>query len=116
MPFKTPQKHMKMCSKPRQYGYKSKLRKSELLRMTFTNSVMIPRKDITIKNHEDSTQLKCKANIKPDNAKPFLVPLAYENILKAEVKCLCTISILKWMNHSQWASPKFYCTQGAWDS
>ena len=50
-----------------------------MLRMTFTNSVMIPRKDITIKNHEDSTQLKCKANIKPDNAKTnFRTPGLWE--------------------------------------
>ena len=46
--------------------------------MTFTNSVMIPKKDITTKNHENSTQLKMQTKYQP-NAKLTLELLAYAN-------------------------------------
>ena len=46
--------------------------------MTFTNSVMIPKKDITAKNQEDSTQSKSKPKINL-MLKLILELLAYEN-------------------------------------
>ena len=63
-----------MCSKPRQDGYKTKMRKSELLRMTFTNSVMIPKKDITAKNQEDFTQSKKQTKNQPNAKTNFSTP------------------------------------------
>ena len=63
-----------MCSKPRQDGYKTKMRKSELLRMTFTNNGIIPKKDIIAKNQEDSTQLKMQTKYQPNAKTNFRTP------------------------------------------
>ena len=52
-------------------------------------------------------KIALKENQKPYHAKPFLVPKAYEDVLKAEVEQLCSIGVLKWVNCSEWASPSF---------
>ena len=40
-------------------------------------------------------KIALKENQKPYHAKLFLVPKAYEDVLKAEVEQLCSIGILK---------------------
>ena len=52
-------------------------------------------------------KIALKENQKPYHTQPFLVPKAYEDVLKAEVKQLCSICVLKRVNHSEWASLSF---------
>ena len=55
----------------------------------------------------EEIHIDLREGAQPYHAKPFPIPKAYEQQLKAEVQRLCNIGVLKRVNHSEWGAPTF---------
>ena len=64
--------------------------------------------DGTLGTWKDETlDIELKPNVSPYHARSYPVPKRYERTLKAEVRRLCKLGVLKKINHSEWAAPTF---------
>ena len=52
-------------------------------------------------------EIELKEGATPYHSQPYLVPQAYKAMFHKEVLQLCEISVLKKVNHSEWAAPTF---------
>ncbi len=51
--------------------------------------------------------LQLKEGAQPYHGRPFPIPKKHVETTKREVQRLCDLGVLKWQDHSEWASPTF---------
>ena len=57
-------------------------------------------------NHEEYN-IELQLGVKPYHARAYPIPKIHEQTLRTEVERLCSIGVLRKVNHSEWVAPTF---------